>query len=66
MNHDYAHCADYEKNKSRCPKSCFRGQLVKDLEKNPIPYTSWVHFAGTDECPLRSFTIRLNDGKENR
>ena len=66
MNHDYAHCADYETNKSRCPKSCFRGQLVRDLEKNPRPYTSWVHFAGTDECPLRSFTIRLNDRKENQ
>lgn len=28
MNHDYAHCLDYEDD---CPKNCFRGELVRDL-----------------------------------
>ena len=50
MNHDYAHCADYE---SRCPKDCFRGELVRDLRARGdlawLP-VSWVHFKGTDEC----------------
>ncbi|MBQ3322352.1 MAG: hypothetical protein IJH05_05875 [Firmicutes bacterium] len=48
MNHDYAHCADYEES---CPKSCFRGQLVRDLRKSghykPV---SWMHLQGTEEC----------------
>lgn len=65
MNHDYdyAHCLDYEVNKSRCPKTCFRAELVRDLNENPIhwKYTSWMHFAGTDECPLRSFTVVMED-----
>ena len=29
MNHDNAHCLDY---KDDCPKECFRGQLVRDLQ----------------------------------
>lgn len=48
MNHDYEHCADYN---SKCPKKCFRGQLVKDLKERPyfLP-VSWMHFKGTEEC----------------
>ena len=53
MNHDYAHCADYD---SKCPNGCFRGELVRDLRDNPrmigIP-VSWMHFKGTDECKLK-------------
>ena len=48
MNHDYAHCLDY---KSTCPKKCFRGELVRDLQRQPYPLpASWMHFKGTSEC----------------
>lgn len=50
MNHDYAHCADYD---ASCPNGCFRGELVRDLKSNPmmvgIP-VSWMHLKGTEEC----------------
>ena len=49
MNHDYAHCLDYNVD---CPKECFRGQLVKDARENhPGIVVSWMSFKGTDECP---------------
>lgn len=53
MNHDYAHCADYKKE--ICPKECFRGELVRDLNRVPIQrlIASWVNFKGTEECPLK-------------
>lgn len=48
MNHDYAHCLDYNID---CPKECFRGQLVKDVHENhPHILVSWMSFKGTDEC----------------
>jgi hypothetical protein len=50
MNHDYTHCADYKK--STCPKSCFRAQLVEDL--NRIHYSlpvSYANLKGTSYCP---------------
>ena len=48
MNHDYAHCADYN---NKCPVRCFRGELVRDLKRRPYPFpVSWMHLAGTDEC----------------
>lgn len=59
MNHDYTHCIDYELNKDRCPKSCFRRELTEDLKEHPLPYTSWMHFAGTKDCPLKSFTVQI-------
>lgn len=48
MNHDYAHCADYT---DKCPQTCFRGELVRDLTKKAylLPVT-WVHFRGTGDC----------------
>lgn len=51
MNHDYAHCADYNED---CPKTCFRGLLVRDLPNVPdyLPIT-WVHFDGTQYCKKR-------------
>ena len=56
MNHDYAHCADFN---SKCPSACFRAQLVRDLDNidKRIPM-SWMHFRGTDECPRK-------DGEQN-
>ena len=63
MNHDYAHCADYEWNKLHCPESCFRRQLTEDLKEHPVRYTSWIHFAGTEECPLKSFVIKQENEK---
>lgn len=52
MNHDYAHCSDFAK---KCPKKCFRAQLVRDLEQQtPYPLrVSYIAFGQTDECPKR-------------
>lgn len=48
MNHDYAHCLDYTE---RCPKKCFRGELVRDLKEVPYPFPiSWMHLKDTEEC----------------
>ena len=48
MNHDYEHCLAYT---SDCPIQCFRGALVRDLDRRPHPLpVSWIHFRGTDEC----------------
>ena len=57
MNHDCAHCLDYVKGK--CPKSCFRAELTEDLKKNIFAprFTTWTHFAGTDECPLQGVEV---------
>ena len=50
MNHDYAHCLDFDEG---CPKECFRAQLTKDLKQRTdlvgIPLT-WMSFKGTSEC----------------
>lgn len=53
MNHDYAHCADYKR--CICPKECFRGELVRDLNSHPTLrlIVSWSNFKGTDECMLK-------------
>lgn len=51
MNHDYAHCLDF---KSTCPDSCFRAQLVREIEEvglYGIPVT-WGHFKGTEDCEI--------------
>ena len=62
MNHDYSHCWDYTE---KCPKSCFRAQLQRDLMREetrarlvnvPISYSG---FAGTHYCPLS----KKNGGK---
>ena len=51
MNHDYAHCADYKRGK--CPVECFRGQLVRDLNKcRPGMEVSWMNLEGSKECLL--------------
>lgn len=52
MNHDYAHCADYNE---KCPKSCFRGALVRDLVNVPdyLPIT-FSNFKGTQYCKRRN------------
>lgn len=48
MNHDATHCADY---KTSCPRSCYRGELVRDLRRRfyPLP-VSWAHLEGTEYC----------------
>lgn len=51
MNHDYAHCLDYEKGV--CPVSCFRAELVEDYRARHIPVpVAWTHFKGTKECEV--------------
>lgn len=52
MNHDYAHCLDYEEGK--CPKKCFRAILTKDLYDNEIDDpVAWTHFKGTQYCKMK-------------
>lgn len=50
MNHDYAHCMDYD---SSCPMSCFRARLTADAQQRGdligVPLT-WSNFRGTSEC----------------
>ena len=59
MNHDAAHCIDYENS---CPKSCYRGQLTKELyEKEYRLPVSWMHLYGTEECSRRG---ELEDYKD--
>jgi len=53
MNHDFAHCLDYDAD--ICPKKCFRGALVRDLDGYLLPVT-WTAFKGTEECRLRGDT----------
>lgn len=56
MNHDYAHCLDYEDD---CPKNCFRGELVRDLIRlGNVSRTvvSWMHLEGTEECKKSEVT----------
>ena len=53
MNHEYAHCMDYTED---CPKECFRGQLVRDLDGVPISRVQWVSFKGTEECKKKEVT----------
>ena len=50
MNHDYAHCLDYQKGK--CPKKCFRAQLVEDMENRIGEWFTgdWAHLDGTQYC----------------
>ncbi len=50
MNHDYAHCADYDE---KCPQHCFRGALVRDLVNVPdyLPLI-FANFKGTQYCEM--------------
>ena len=50
MNHDFEHGADYQEDK--CPKDCFRGELIRDLAGYSLP-VSWMSFKGTEECLLK-------------
>lgn len=49
MNHDYAHCWDYEKGV--CPETCFHAVLTEDLKKWPRSVT-YAKIKGTDACPI--------------
>ena len=55
MNHDVAHCYDYEKDK--CPMECFRARVTQDYRElqaaGKVDFLStWVHFKGTKYCAL--------------
>lgn len=49
MNHDFEHCIDFKED---CPESCFRAQLVRDLEQNypPSRDVSWMNFGDFPGC----------------
>lgn len=49
MNHDFEHCIDFNDG---CPESCFRAQLVRDLEQNypPSMEVSWMNFGDFPDC----------------
>lgn len=58
MNHDYMHCADFTE---KCPKKCFRAQLVRDLENMPEEYAvSWGHLKGSEYCNCKKFNKSAN------
>ena len=48
---DYARCADFADD---CPDSCFRAKITRNVDEMPeyVPL-SWVHFEGTDGCPIK-------------
>ncbi len=50
MNHDYAHCLDWDRDK--CPKNCFRYELMDDLKRKDVGrlILTWTHFEGSQEC----------------
>ena len=55
MNHDVAHCFDYDENS--CPKSCFRAEVTQDYRELQAAgkvdfHTSWMYFKGTQYCYL--------------
>lgn len=54
MNHYATHCADYTEGK--CPESCYRGQLTKELAERRKDYVgipiSYASFKGTSECEM--------------
>ena len=62
MNHDYAHCADFTE---KCPRSCFRAQLARDLKENSWQYVgmlfTYANFKGSDECPMPKPTIIIDE-----
>ena len=62
MNHDYAHCEDYDVN---CPKECFRARLTEDLRRNTevLKYAlySWAHFKETSECKRKETEDDANE-----
>lgn len=62
-NHDYEHCADYT---SDCPVRCFRGALVRDLERQPYIPVSWMHFRGTEECMQKDGKKVANEQADRR
>ena len=43
---DYCHCLDYDPEK--CPESCFRAIITKDLKESGYPYP--VYFSYFKEC----------------
>jgi len=50
MNHDYAHCMNFN---DHCPKECFRAQLERDLRQRTDMVgvlLTYTNFALTDEC----------------
>ena len=53
MNHDAAHCLDFEMGK--CPNTCYRARLTEDLAQRGdlvgIPM-SWASFRYSEECPF--------------
>ena len=61
MNHDYAHCYDFT---PKCPRSCFRAELERDLHKRRAEFVgvpiSYMMLGGSEECPL---TEEVDDGE---
>ena len=58
MNHYYAHCLDYDK--SKCPQTCFRGQLVETIVADGmvgVPLT-FMNFKGSSECYISGDRVK--------
>ena len=63
MNHDYAHCWDYEKGV--CPEGCFRAELTEDLKNWPYP-VAYIKFRKTKVCPLTNPPPKPSNGDRLR
>ena len=49
MDHDYAHCGDYNRH---CPNDCFRAKITSEAIAKRLTI-SWMHFKGDEseaEC----------------
>ncbi len=63
MNHDFAHCWDYEMGV--CPNGCFRAVLTEDLKNWSHPVT-YAKIKGTDACPLTNPQPKRTHGDKIR
>ena len=63
MNHDAAHCADFDQ--TYCPQQCYRAQLMRDLSRRRnefigVPLT-YVHFREAGLCQIDFDEVRNED-----
>ena len=59
MNHDYAHCLEFEDD---CPENCFRAELSRDLKPGMI--VSYMSFKNV--CPKITRQIAIIPTKKTK
>lgn len=62
MNHDGAHCMDYERGK--CPASCYYAELQEDVKARPdligVPMT-YTHYLCEPVCARKNLSAKWLD-----